>query len=270
MKFYKYQACGNDFIVLDNRTPHDLLEEQKRRANLCSRTLGIGADGILCLENSETSDYTMRYYNADGNEVGMCGNGARTLAQFASRILNIPLKNDTYVFKTQNGVYSCRFPSHDSPHIHMTEISDFKAIKTEDLIKESLSSSYINTGVPHCLFFLPKDELTNFDVETFGRKVRYEKRFSEGVNSNFVSEVSEGHLKIRTYERGVEGETLSCGTGAVAASIAYKEQTKKILNLIQVESEGGILSVSFDHAGIWLSGPVKKVFEGQIELESFF
>lgn len=257
LKFYKYQGTGNDFVIIDNsQGVIDLSKEQI--ANICDRKFGIGADGLMLLEKSNKYDFEMKYYNADGNLGSMCGNGGRCIVKFAQ---DIDLIDEHAMFLAYDGLHEARI---DKNGIVALEMNDVK-----ELIKIDNATCELNTGSPHYVSFV-KDVIA-LDVFNEGREIRYNNKYSkEGINVNFVS-VDGERLTIRTYERGVENETLSCGTGVTAAAIAafYLGLIKS--TTVNVKAMGGELSVSFDsnenqYTNVVLSGPATKSFEGTIEL----
>jgi diaminopimelate epimerase len=264
IKFYKYHGTGNDFIVIDNRSQKLVFGSAGTIAELCHRRFGIGADGLILLEDSGSFDFLMKYYNADGKEGSMCGNGGRCIVSF-SHFLGITGKK-------------CTFEAIDG--IHRAEIRDFQngiavvALKMNDVIQTVQENrDYImNTGSPHYVKFC--NETDSMDVVTEGKKIRYDEPFkTSGINVNFVSQKGD-IFKIRTYERGVEDETLSCGTGTVAAAIAVEMEGKAPLDgTVKFETKGGQLEVTFQRnenlfTNIWLIGPAVCVYEGIIELKS--
>lgn len=261
INFTKFNATGNDFIVIDNRKLAYKAEDKSTWATLCSLKTGIGADGVLLLEESSSVDFKMRYINADGGEVEMCGNGARAITAFAHDVLDT--KKETYKFETMNGVYECSLDATYGYRLKMTELYDVGNIELNDLDSKlhAKRSFYMNTGVPHAVFEIEK--IKEYPVFDNGRKVRYDGRFPKGSNANFFEVTSLNHIKIRTYERGVENETLSCGTGATATALtAAKFYGWK--NEVVLETMGGILAVKFseDLKDIYLCGKVEKIFTG--------
>ena len=256
ISFSKYQGTGNDFVVLDNRDgAYDGLTLEQV-AFLCDRKFGIGSDGLMMLENADGFDFNMRYFNADGNEGSMCGNGGRCLVQFAQ---------DKGIVKQ-----AYRFAASDGPHEAIILDNGLIKLKMQDVsgIEEHGAEKILNTGSPHFIQYV--DGVKDVDVFQQGRSIRHNELFKEaGINVNFVERVGEG-IKIRTYERGVENETLSCGTGATAAALASSEKLGP--QLTNVEVEGGVLQIEFDRVGeqefnnIWLIGPAQFVFSGTIEI----
>lgn len=266
MNFYKYSATGNDFIVIDNRKEVVDATDIPLFARICERRTNIGADGVLLLENSEKYDFRMKYINADGNEVDMCGNGARTIASFAT-FLQIPKDCSTTTFETNNGIYKADFLRGDLVKISMNELYDIDKINTSDLSSKYAitRAGYMNTGVPHLILEL--DERFSDDLVSVGRELRNDIRFIGGVNVNFLSKVSENELKVVTYERGVEDLTLACGTGATAAAIFYSKY-HNVFGDIKVQMPGGELIISVDeqYKDIYLCGKVEKIFEGKFSI----
>lgn len=256
LSFYKYQGTGNDFIIIDNRDSHFDTSNHQLIERLCDRKFGIGADGLMLLQTSENYDFEMVYFNADGYEGSMCGNGGRSLVQFANDIGVIDNKT---TFIATDGEHEAYFEK-GLIHLKMIDVQNIENNETFD---------FMDTGSPHYVSYVK--DLQSFDVVTEGRTIRNNERFkSIGTNVNFVQELGQNALSIRTYERGVEDETLSCGTGvtACALSAALKGYSSPIfLNVL-----GGELSVSFiknetGFENIYLIGPAKKVFEGTIEVK---
>lgn len=261
LNFTKMNATGNDFIVIDNRKGLVKAENKELWHRLCQLKTGIGADGVLLLESSLKYDFKMRYINADGGEVEMCGNGARAITAFAHDVL--PQKKETYQFETMNGVYECSIDAVHGYRLRMTEFYDVEKFKLDPLNIDCRNSMYMNTGVPHAVFEVA--DLLEYPVLEKGKSVRYNSMFEKGTNANFFEVVGPQHLRVRTYERGVENETLSCGTGvtatAIAASKIYGWQDEIIL-----ETLGGRLAVQFnsDFSTVYLCGKVEKVFNGSV------
>jgi len=256
ISFSKYQGTGNDFIVLDNRDGAYAGLTPEQVAFLCDRKFGIGSDGLMMLENLDGFDFKMRYYNADGHEGSMCGNGGRCLVQFAQ---------DKGIVKKEY-----QFTASDGPHEAIILDNGWIKLKMQDVngIQKNGSASILNTGSPHFIQYVYA--VKDVDVFQEGRSIRYNEHFKNaGINVNFVERVGDG-LKIRTYERGVENETLSCGTGATAAALASSEKMGS--QLTNVEVEGGALQIAFDRVGeqefnnIWLIGPAQFVYAGTIEI----
>lgn len=253
--FYKYQGTGNDFIIIDNRQDKFRKNDTKLISFLCDRRFGIGADGLILLEDHSTHDFEMVYYNSDGNESSMCGNGGRCIASFA-RFLGII--DDETTFHAIDGAHKAILNG-DIVSLLMQDVS---------LIEHRNNHVFLDTGSPHHVQLSPS--LSDLNIKEKGAEIRYSEPYSEkGVNVNFVKKLSDGHFAIRTYERGVEDETLSCGTGVTAVALAmnYIGETEK--NLVQLETEGGKLEVSFErtkngYSDVWLKGPAKQVFKGEV------
>jgi diaminopimelate epimerase len=257
LKFYKYQGTGNDFVIIDNfQGEIELSIEQI--AHICDRKFGIGADGLMLLEKSNKYDFEMKYYNADGNLGSMCGNGGRCIVKFAQ---DIDLIGDHAMFLAFDGVHEASIDKDGIVSLEMNDVNDINQIDK--------STCELNTGSPHFVSFV-KDVLA-MDVFKSGREIRYNDKYAkDGINVNFVAIESE-HLNIRTYERGVENETLSCGTGVTAAAIAAYHLRLIKSTSVNVSAVGGELSVSFECAdnqftNVVLAGPATKSFEGTIEL----
>ena len=254
--FYKYQGTGNDFVMIDNRQKKINKNDTKLINFLCDRRFGIGADGLILLENHDTLDFKMVYFNADGNESSMCGNGGRCLVAFAKFLGVIENK--------------ATFEAIDGLHHAIIE-DDIVKLQMQDVdnVEKFESHVFLNTGSPHHVQF--ESDLENFDIKNDGANIRYGAPYNEaGSNVNFVKKLNDDAFAVRTYERGVEDETLSCGTGVTAVAIAmnYIGETEK--NLITLKTEGGDLQVSFDkendsYKNVWLIGPAKQVFKGEIE-----
>ena len=262
MNFWKYQANGNDFVIFDDRRGSLVKRESAFFNRICDRKIGVGADGILFLKESLTADYKMVYLNADGNEVSMCGNGARALTHFVHNIAKLGASSE-YTFETQNGVYNSRVSDNGRVYLTMTELYDEGAIEISDLIRDAEYSYYLNTGVPHCVFKMAG--IDEFPLEKKGSEIRFDQRFEAGVNVNIfeVIKVGENHseLKMRTFERGVEAETLACGTGAMAVALTYLKSEKKV-DEVKIQTPGGTLVISIQGSKREFSGDVRLVFEG--------
>ena len=257
--FYKYQGTGNDFVMIDNREKQYLDRSKTQAINwLCDRRFGIGADGLILLQNRAGYDFEMVYFNADGRESSMCGNGGRCIVAFA---------NFLGVIEEE-----CSFIAIDGPHEALIRQDNWVELKMGDVTSvESGDNFYcLNTGSPHFVTFV--DGLEQLNILQEGQKVRYSDRFkNDGINVNFVEKRDQG-FSIATYERGVEAETLSCGTGVTAAAIAYYlENDRPFSGEIPVEAKGGQLKVRFEpqegtFTNIWLCGPAKQVFEGTVNV----
>ena len=262
MTFYKYQGTGNDFIIVDNRLQEIDKNDTKRIAKLCDRRFGIGAEGFILLENyenyenDENVDFKMVYYNADGNESSMCGNGGRCITAFAKFLGVI---NNTAEFMAIDGLHKVKIEN-DIVHLQMQDVSSVETHKNH---------LFLDTGSPHHVEMV--SDLNDFDVKFNGAKIRYGQPYNEaGSNVNFVEQVSVDSFAVRTYERGVEDETLSCGTGVTAVALAMNISGKTESNVVNLQTPGGQLKVTFDNEdngynNIWLVGPAQQVFKGEIE-----
>lgn len=254
MEFYKYQGTGNDFVMIDNRAL-DFPKNQELIEKLCHRRFGIGADGLILLENDEQYDFKMVYYNADGNESSMCGNGGRCLVAFAFFL-------DIFEEK-------CTFNAVDG--LHEAEINN-GIIKLKMIDVENISNDgedfVLNTGSPHYVQYI--EDLEKLNVFAKGQEIRNsENYYQEGINVNFVEQISDNQIFVRTFERGVEDETYSCGTGVTASALTFLE--KNNLLSVDIKTLGGNLKVYAEKDGhsfknIWLEGPAKQVFKGKIEI----
>ena len=253
--FYKYQGTGNDFIMIDDRDGSLNSLNKNQIEKLCSRKFGIGADGLILLQNEKGFDFKMKYFNADGNESSMCGNGGRCIAQFAND-LGIVTGKTTFI--AIDGPHDAEI-SRGIVKLKMTNVADIKAI--DDFF-------ILNTGSPHYVKIV--DSTADVDVFFEGKKIRNSEPFKrEGINVNFVQN-TDNSIKVRTYERGVENETYSCGTGVVASALVkiHQNDTSDGEYEINVETIGGNLSVKAVRQGdsfnnIWLIGPAVFVYKGE-------
>ncbi|MGV3697186.1 diaminopimelate epimerase [Flavobacterium sp.] len=257
--FYKYQGTGNDFIFIDNRQNNFPKNDARLIEKLCDRRFGIGADGLILLENDKEADFRMVYYNSDGNQSSMCGNGGRCIVAFAKKL---ELISDETTFIATDGLHYAVLQDDGIVSLQMKDV---------DEVKVEQEYIFLNTGSPHHVVMV--GDLEGYDVKANGAKIRYSDLYGKaGSNVNFVNQVSDGHFRLRTYERGVEDETLSCGTGATAAAIAMNVVGKTNSHEIKLDVEGGTLEVSFDkvndghkYINVFLKGPATFVFEGEIE-----
>jgi diaminopimelate epimerase len=254
--FYKYQGTGNDFVFVDNREELFNKNNTKLIAHLCDRRFGVGADGLILLENDSVSDFKMVYFNADGNQSTMCGNGGRCIVAFA-KMLNII--NEKTTFNAIDGLHEA------------TIENGFVKLKMQDVetVNVFQNHTFLNTGSPHHVALV--ENIKTFNVKTEGSKIRNGSPYNnEGTNVNFVSQINAETFAVRTYERGVEDETLSCGTGVTAVALAMHKTGKTTAEEITLNVEGGVLKVSFDkennsYKNIWLQGLATLVFKGEIE-----
>ena len=253
--FYKYQGTGNDFILLANRKQEysHITKEQVR--TLCDRHFGIGADGLMLLNDSADYDFEMKYYNSDGNESSMCGNGGRCITAFAKK-LGLITKEAT--FTAIDGIHVATIDEEDVVDLNMNDVRSM-------IIREE--SFELNTGSPHYVHYI--DEVKNLDVKKEGALIRYSPLYKEeGINVNFVEVISNKEIFVRTYERGVEDETLSCGTGVTASALTFiKDMFGE--QIVTVSTLGGRLNVRCHNVdgqffrNICLSGKAEYVFEGR-------
>lgn len=254
LQFYKYQGTGNDFILVDNRHLLFPKNDTKLVATLCDRKFGIGADGLILLEEHPTADFSMVYYNADGNLSSMCGNGGRCITHFANFLGMI---ETTASFDAIDGIHEARIEE-DLIHLKMQDVCD---------IQQEKDFTFLDTGSPHHVQLA--ENLSAFDVYTHGRNIRNNRYGKEGANVNFVEEISDHLFAVRTYERGVEDETLSCGTGVTAVALAMHAIGKTSSEKITLQQPGGILHITFNktekgYEDIFLIGPAMQVFKGII------
>ena len=265
LRFTKMDGAGNDFILIDNRAG-DIHLNGSQIVRLCDRHRGIGADGILLLENpSSHADFRMRYFNADGGEAEMCGNGARCFARFANKVAGAEGKIS---FETPAGVISAELAA-DLVTLQMTEPTDLRLSVPLQIGAQKKSVHFINSGVPHVVVSVA--QLDDVDVPREGSAIRYHEMFSpKGANVNFVEKRGTDKIAVRTYERGVEDETLACGTGVVASALIFAV-TENVKAPIAVIARGGDeLRVGFEKIdkqfrSVTLTGPAEFVFEGTIE-----
>ena len=257
IKFQKYQGTGNDFIIINN---NDLLFPANNRSfikRLCNRKYGIGSDGLILINPSKNTDFEMLYFNSDGNLGSMCGNGARCSVKFAQ---NNKIVSDKTLFNAFDGNHHANIHN-NIVSLSMKDVSDIKTYG-EDL--------FLDTGSPHYVKIVKN--LENFDVYNEGKLIRNSNEFfKHGVNVNFVKIISEKEFEVRTFERGVEDETLSCGTGVTAVALSMHYSNKTILNNLKIKTKGGVLDVKFiqnnnRYEKIILSGNVELIFEGEIDM----
>jgi len=257
LTFYKYQGTGNDFVMVDNRQNIFPKNNTKLVARFCDRKFGIGADGLILLENSKSADFKMVYFNADGNTSTMCGNGGRCLVAFAEYLGII---SNRASFEAIDGLHEATIEN-DSINLKMINV---------DTINQFEEHLFLDTGSPHHVTFV--DTIKNVNVKISGRKIRYgAPYFEKGSNVNFVEKIDENTFKVRTYERGVEDETLSCGTGVTAVAIASHKAKKTKNTTVIIETPGGMLEVSFDfdnntYKNVFLKGAATLVFKGEIQI----
>ncbi len=254
--FFKYQGTGNDFILIDNRSTTFLTRQDTAQIErMCDRKFGIGADGLILLQEAPGFDFEMVYFNSDGRESTMCGNGGRCIVAFARHL----------------GVIGeqCNFLAIDGPHEALVRENGWVELKMSDVKQTEQGDGYfvLNTGSPHYVVFV--EDISDLNVVESGQAIRYGERFrKEGINVNFVERRADG-IEVATYERGVEDETLSCGTGVTAAALTWAlSNSKKDKGELSVTTKGGDLKVRFQpeangsFSEVWLCGPTVRVFEG--------
>lgn len=258
IEFFKYHGTGNDFVMIDNRSSFFPKENTKLIAHLCDRRFGIGGDGLILLENDALTDFRMVYYNSDGNQSSMCGNGGRCLVAFAKKLNVI---NNSCTFIATDGLHHASIAENGLVSLQMIDVSNIKI--TPDYV-------FLNTGSPHHVQMV--DDLENYDIKQNGAVIRYGALYGKaGSNVNFVKQIDANTFSLRTYERGVEDETLSCGTGATAVAIAMNATGKTNSSYIHLNVEGGKLEVTFDKkddqfTNVHLIGPAEFVFKGEINI----
>jgi diaminopimelate epimerase len=266
LRFTKMNGAGNDFVLIDNRAGNVHLNRDQI-ATLCNRHRGIGADGILLLEKpSNRADFRMRYFNADGGEAEMCGNGARCFARFANKVAGA---QDKISFETLAGVISAQLNG-DLVTLQMTEPTDLRLNVKLPVGGRNRTVDFVNSGVPHVV--IPVSRIDDVDVRREGAPIRYHEMFSpKGANVNFIEKRGDWKIAVRTYERGVEDETLACGTGVVASAIIFAA-SENINGPVGVLVRGGDeLQVGFEKTemqfrNVTLTGPADFIFEGTIEI----
>lgn len=267
MQFHKYHGTGNDFILIDDRAEQFDLRDQPRIAALCHRRFGIGADGLILLRNRAGYDFEMVYFNADGHPSSMCGNGGRCTVAFAKRLGII---GDDTTFLAVDGPHEAQLTPAGLVRLRMRDTAAVRPARTDE------NDLFVDTGSPHHIRFLDPEEedgdLEELDVVAAGREIRSSQHYDPaGVNVNFVAPPAHpAHpWPVRTYERGVEDETLSCGTGVTAVALAATQLGAT--SPVRLLTPGGELQVSFDKqpdgsfTNVWLSGPAVRVFSGEVQ-----
>jgi len=269
--FAKMSGTGNDFVIVDNRK---LLVAQQEQGSLaqrvCRRKFSVGADGMIFIEESQVADFKWNFYNADGSVAEMCGNGARCAARFAyqNNIAGTSMQLETIA-----GLIGAEICAEDDlVKVAMTEPFDFRLALSLHLNDKEFPVTFVNTGVPHAVIFVEEDDIP---VKKWGRKVRFHEMFEpEGTNVNFVKLLPDGSLQVRTYERGVEDETMACGTGAVAAAL-YGALLKGLQSPVKVVTSGGdSLTILFDLEdgpvvkNVYLQGPARLIYTGSLTAEA--
>lgn len=257
LRFVKYQGTGNDFIMIDNRSGEWDNLSVSTIQKLCDRRFGIGADGLIKINSVEVYDFEVDYYNSDGSK-SFCGNGARCSVAFAHEL---GFTSDSVSFMAIDGAHEA-LKKNGLVHLKMNDVAE---------IDDSQKEFVLNTGSPHFIHFT--ENVRDFDIVAYGKQVRYSDKYKqEGINVNAIHQLDAHSFEIRTYERGVEDETLSCGTGVTAAALALGKKNEITGDFeYQVKSRGGDLSVKFRNAGtgftdIWLIGPAESVFKGEVNV----
>ncbi|GGW42952.1 diaminopimelate epimerase [Arenibacter certesii] len=260
LSFYKYQGTGNDFVVIDNREKIFPSDVNQLVSFLCDRKFGIGADGLILLEKDDVTDFKMVYYNSDGNQSTMCGNGGRCIVAFAKH-LKLITKETTFI--AVDGFHKAKIEG-DIVSLQMQDVNH---------LTEKPNSLYLNTGSPHHVQLV--NRVKDFDVRKEGERLRYGVYGKEGSNINFVEKVAKDSFYVRTYERGVENETLSCGTGVTAVALAMHHSGQASSNSVAITTPGGQLEVSFikdinkeGYSEIWLTGAAQLVYKGEIYVDA--
>ena len=263
--FYKMSGSGNDFIIIDNR--NNIVDESSLSnfiAKVCRRKMAVGADGIILIENSDNADFKWRFFNSDGSVAEMCGNGARCVARFA--YIN-EIAGSNMSFETLAGIVKAEVIG-DRVKVKMTDPLELKTDDAVELKNGLVSISSINTGVPHVV--IVKDSIDNADIVKIGREIRYHDKFSpSGTNVNFVCHINDNTIAVRTYERGVEDETLACGTGAVASGIVMANKMKIDSPLSVLTRSGGYLNIFFkekegQYYDVYLEGDARIIYRAQL------
>lgn len=254
IKFHKYHGTGNDFIMIDDRPASFCIEDSALIAAMCHRRFGIGADGLILLRDHEEYDFEMIYFNSDGSQSSMCGNGGRCIIQFANALDVI--------------AEHCKFLAIDGLHEGEVQTDGQISLKMSDvdrITQVDQSAWQLNTGSPHYVKMMVT--LEGLDVHKIGSSIRYSPMYQEdGINVNFVTQSNEG-LAVLTYERGVEDETYSCGTGVTASALVAHHIDPQVAIPVKIEVKGGHLQVRFEfvdgkYHNIWLEGPAVKAYEG--------
>ncbi len=259
IKFDKYQGAGNDFIIIDNRNKNFSSLRKDQLKSLCNRHTGIGADGVILIQDTKDADFEMHYFNSDGNLSSLCGNGGRCSVAFAKKYHII---DSLAKFKAIDGFHQAQLLSSDEVRLHMRDVTT---------IAQHEKSFLLDTGSPHYVKLV--DNISDINVKKEGSDIRYSDSFMpNGINVNFLEKRNNSHFLIRTYERGVEDETLACGTGAVAGALVMDHLGEtEGLNEVKLEALGGNLKIGFEESdigyqNIYLQGPATFVYSGTINL----
>lgn len=252
-EFHKYQGTGNDFVLIDDRAQRFDTEDQDLIAAICDRRFGVGADGLILLRDHPDLDFEMIYFNSDGAPSSMCGNGGRCIVRFAA---SLGLVGEEVAFMAVDGPHNARV----TDRVIALQMGDVTTVKKEN------SHVFLDTGSPHHVQWV--DDVAQYAVVTEGRRIRNQVYGKPGANVNYVEVLDATRVKVRTYERGVEDETLSCGTGVTAVAIAMHATGKTQESSVEIITPGGELKVDFRHTengytDVWLTGPAQSVFKGQ-------
>ncbi|MBU3983513.1 MAG: diaminopimelate epimerase [Proteobacteria bacterium] len=269
--FTKMSGAGNDFIVIDHRV--SLIPEAEQAEfvrKVCRRMFSVGADGLILIENSELADFRWRFYNGDGSVAEMCGNGARCAARFAH---SRGIAGSSMSFETLAGIIKAEITDDDSVRLRMTAPCDFKKDLSVVLDGQERILSFVNSGVPHAVLIMEEDD--EVPVREWGKIVRFHPLFQPaGTNVNFVQKIGENTIRVRTYERGVEDETMACGTGAVASAL-FAAVSGMVQSPVAVITSGGErLTILFDlqdgpqAENVFLQGPARIIYEGSLTAEA--
>lgn len=272
ISFAKMSGTGNDFIVIDHRRPliPDTADQAEFVRKVCRRMFSVGADGLIFIESSETADFSWRFYNGDGSIAEMCGNGARCAARFAYAR---GIAGKTMKFETLAGIIEAEILDDDSVSLLMTTPEDYRKGLSVELDGDEYGVDFMNSGVPHAVLFMENEG--DIAVQEWGKYVRFHELFQPaGTNVNFVQDLKEKGIRVRTYERGVEDETMACGTGAVASAI-FAAERGVCSSPVRVTTSGGEqLKIVFDlqdngHAeNVYLQGPARIIYIGQLTAEA--
>ena len=255
--FFKYEGTGNDFVIIDNRDLKFQKDNNELIQNICDRKKGVGADGLILLENHDELDFSMIYFNADGSESGFCGNGSRCITHLSN---NLNIINDNAKFIAIDGIHESKI-TNGRIRVKMNDILKSEIFKYND----KYSTTFVDTGSPHLIRIYENIDSIDIVKEARELKLIYSE-YTDGLNINFC-QISDSKIKLRTYERGVEDETLSCGTGAVASAVFLKDSGLVSNDKIEILMKGGLLCVELNKeenlfSDIWLSGEVNMVFKG--------
>ena len=270
IRFLKMSGAGNDFVVIDNRAGIVPEPATTFAARVCARQAAVGADGLLLLEKSSRKDFRMRYFNTDGSEAEMCANGARCITRFAALVGAVGRSTD---FENLAGDFHAALIDEDRVRLDMTEPHSLRLDVEVETLGRRLKLHSLNTGVPHVV--LPWEELDDAPVRELGRALRYHEAFApKGTNVNFVRVTGPEAIQVRTYERGVEDETLACGTGSVASAILLARLGRVKPPVAVTVRSGAVLTVHFELDGdsvrhVALEGPAVVLFEGELDLAAF-